>query len=59
MPLLFETGNNPKAYLSDVMIELFSPTVNMIVERYYNCVRSILFAEEHDVNTALTAESVW
>lgn len=59
MPLLFETGNTTTAFLSDEMTELLSPTVNMIVERDYNCVRNVLFAEEHDVNMALTAESVW
>jgi hypothetical protein len=59
MPLLSETGNNTTAFLSDEMIELLSPTANIIMERDYKRARSTLFAEEHDVNMALTAELVW
>jgi hypothetical protein len=49
---------NTTAFLSDKMIELLSRTVNTVMERDYKCARNILFAEEHDVNTALTAELV-
>jgi hypothetical protein len=40
------------------MIALLNPTVNVIMEREYKCARSFLFAEEYDVNMALTAELV-